>query len=59
VARDIGTGGPVFVHSERPDRAKILGNPRSKVARDTSKALSTNSSNSSRIFKGLRAEGGA
>jgi hypothetical protein len=58
-ARDIDIGVSVFVHSESPDRAKILGNPRSRVARDTAKALSTNSSNSARIFEWLQAEAGA
>ena len=51
LARDNGVGASVFVHSESPDRARILGNPRSRVARDMAKASSTNSSNSPRTFE--------
>jgi hypothetical protein len=57
VVRDIGSGGPVFVHSNPSDRARILGNRRCKVARDSSKALSTMSCNSLLRSKDLR--GGA
>jgi hypothetical protein len=59
VARDIGLGGPVLVHSDTSDRARILGNRRCKVARDSANALSTISCNS--LFKSddLHGEGGA
>jgi hypothetical protein len=56
-ARDIGIDASIFVHSESPDLAKILGDPRSMVARDTAKAPSTNSSNSPRIFRTVTSRG--
>lgn len=59
VARDIGLGGPVFVHSNTSDRARILGNCRCKVARDSAKALSTICCNSLFRSGDLQGEGGA
>lgn len=59
VARDIGLGGPVFVHSNTSDRARILGNPRCNVARDSANALSTISCNSLFRSVDLQVEGGA
>jgi hypothetical protein len=59
VARDMASGGPVFVHSAPSNRARIVGNRRCKVARDSSKALSTMSCNSLFRSDDLRGEGGA
>jgi hypothetical protein len=59
VARDICPVAPDSVPKNGPARAKILGNPRWRLARDSLNALSTTWRISSRKFSGLRAEGSA
>jgi len=59
VVRDIGIAPATSVHENGPARAKILGNPRSRVARDSASASSTISRISARNSGNFGVEAGA
>jgi hypothetical protein len=59
VVRDIRIAPAISVHGNGPARAKILGNPRSRVVRDSSNASSTISRISARNSGNFGTEAGA